>query len=100
MFTYKWTEIIFASHFQFMAVVAALKLFQQGQNTLGDFFQKIVCFQCTVLEPAGITQSFAVLCFEGMGRTLRPSSVPNACKHLTFLPPGFTSPQASVMLPH
>lgn len=98
VFTYKLTKTIFASHYHFMAVAAALKLFQQGQNMF--FFPKTVCLQGSVLEPAGISQSFAISCFEGMGRTLRLSSVPNACKQLTSLSPGFLSPQVSMMLPH
>lgn len=40
MFTYKLTKTIFASCYHFMAVAAALKLFQQGQNVLG-FFPKL-----------------------------------------------------------
>lgn len=38
MFTYKLTKTIFASCYHFMAVAAALKLFQQGRNMLGFFF--------------------------------------------------------------
>lgn len=97
VFTYKLSKAIFLPYYHFKAAAAALELFQQGQNMI--FSPKNGLSPMHGVDPAGITQSFAVSCLEGKGRTPYLSSAPNVCKQLS-LPSDFLSPQVSMMLSH
>lgn len=79
VFTHKLSKTVFASHYLFIAVVAALRLFQQGTKHV-FFFQISVCLP--VLGPGRIFQSCAVSYFKEQKRTHRLSWVPNMCQQL------------------